>query len=329
MTLPQFIASRQERWQQLDALLATIETRKLRALNRADLKRLGQLYRALTSDLALAQTNFPQSDVAQMLNQLAARTHPFVYRSHSLTMTGVWRFFRVEVPQTFRQNLHYFSLAATIFSVAAVLGGIATLLNEDAAGIILDPHLIEYIHRHEMWTEQIFRIMPGSIVSAAIFTNNLTVAFVTFALGITFGVGTCYLLALNGLMLGCVMSLCWRYGMLDQLLAFVTAHGVVEISIIIVAGAAGLMLGSALMNPGDYTRRDALAVRGNDAVKLVLGTAPLLVIIGMVEGYVSPQPEIPAFVKMTLGLVLGALFYLHLLLGARQSSVSRQGSTSA
>ncbi|HUK83079.1 MAG TPA: stage II sporulation protein M, partial [Verrucomicrobiae bacterium] len=212
---------------------------------------------------------------------------------------------------------HFFSLAATIFSVAALLGILGTLLNEDVAGIVLSPRLIEFIHRREMWTEGVFEIMPGSIMSTTIFTNNITVAFVTFALGITFGIGTCYLLALNGLMLGCVTSLCWRYGMLDKLLAFITAHGVVEISIIIVAGAAGLMLGSALMNPGDYSRRDALTVRGHDAVKLVLGTAPLLVIIGMVEGYISPQPMIPAAVKMALGLVLGALFYLHLLLGGR------------
>ncbi len=317
-TLGQFIQGRRERWQELDALLATIETKRLRALNRADLKRLGQLYRAVSSDLALAQTNFPQSDVTQMLNQLAARTHPFVYRSHSFTAAGLWRFFRVELPRTFRRNLHYFSLSAIIFCAAAILGAMGTLLNEEVAGIILGPQLVEYIHRREMWTENIFRVMPGSIMSVAIFTNNITVAFVTFALGMTFGVGTCYLLALNGLMLGCVMSLCWHYGMLDKLLAFITAHGVVEISIIIVAGMAGLMVGSALMNPGEHTRRDALAVRGNEAVKLILGTTPLLVLIGMVEGYVSPQPMIPAELKMALGLVLGALFYAHLLFGGRR-----------
>lgn len=321
MTLAQFIQTHKERWQQLDALLATIETSRLRALNRADLKRLGQLYRALASDLAFAQTNFPKSDVAQMLNQLAARTHPFVYRSHSLTMPGVWRFFRVELPQTFRRHFHFFSLSATIFGAAAILGGLGTLLDEDVAGIVLGPQLIDHIHRQDMWTEDIFRTVPGSIESVAIFTNNITVAFLTFAMGITFGIGTCYMLALNGLMLGCVMSLCWRYGMLDKLMNFVIAHGVVEISIIVVAGSAGLMLGSALLNPGDYARRDALAVRGQEAIKLVLGTAPLLVIIGMVEGYVSPQPDIPATMKMALGLVLGGLFYAHLLLGGRVKAV--------
>src|SRR5262249_30356474 len=157
--------------------------------------------------------------------------------------------------------------------------------NEDAAGIILPPHLVEYVHRREMWTDDVFRIMPGSIMSAQIFTNNLTVAFATFAFGMTFGGGTFYLLALNGLMLGCVMTLCWRYNMLDKLLAFITAHGVVEISIILVAGAAGLMLGGALLNPGEYIRRDAISVRGNGAVKLIVGTAPILVMIGIVEGF--------------------------------------------
>jgi uncharacterized membrane protein SpoIIM required for sporulation len=317
MTLAQFIQGRKERWQQLDTLLATIQTRRLRALNRSDLKRLGQLYRAVASDLAFAQTNFPQSDVAQMLNELAARTHPFVYRARSLTPAGVWQFFRNELPELFRRNFHYFSLSALIFGSTAILGAIATLLNEEVAGIILDPRLIEMIHRREMWTEKIFSILPGSILSVAIFTNNITVAFMTFTLGMTFGVGTCYVLAVNGLMLGCVITLCWHYGMLDKLLGFVVAHGIVEISIILLAGAAGLMLGSALMNPGEYSRRDALAVRGNEAVQLVLGTVPLLVIIGLVEAYVSPQPAIPAAAKMALGLALGALFYAHLLLGSR------------
>jgi len=320
MTLPQFIQSRKTRWQQLDKLLGTIETKRLRALNRADLKQLGQLYRAVASDLAYAQTNFPQSDVLQTLNDLASRTHPLVYRAHSLTAGSVWEFFRVELPATFRRNLHYFSLAALIFGLATLLGGLGTMLNEEVAQVALPPQLIGCIHRQEMWTEGIFRVMPGSIMSVAIFTNNITVAFMTFALGITFGIGTCYLLALNGLMFGCVMSLCWRYGMLDKLLDFVTAHGVVELSIIVVAGMAGLMLGSALLNPGEHTRRDALAVRGQEAVKLVLGTAPLLVVIGLVEGFVSPQPAIPAVLKMALGVLLGVLFYLHLLFGGRATA---------
>ena len=197
------------------------------------------------------------------------------------------------------------------------LGGTATLVDENAAAIILSPRMIESIHRREMWTEQIFNVIPSSVMSTFIMTNNISVAFMTFATGLTFGVGTCYLLALNGLMLGCVMALCFHYGLLGPLLEFVTAHGVVEISVIIVAGTAGLLVGSALVNPGDYTRRDSLGIRGRDGVKLVLGTAPMLVVVGLIEGFVSPQPVIPAVVKMTLGLVLGALFYLYLLFAGR------------
>jgi len=105
-------------------------------------------------------------------------------------------------------------------------------------------------------------------------------------------------------------------------LEFVTAHGVVEISTILIAGAAGLMVGAAMLNPGDYTRRDALSVRGTDAVKLVLGVAPILVVIGLVEGFVSPQPMIPAPFKMFFGVLLGALLYLHLFLSGRKPSTT-------
>jgi uncharacterized membrane protein SpoIIM required for sporulation len=323
MILSQFIQTRKDRWQELDTLLRRIESRRLRALGRVELKRLGQLYRVVATDVAVAQTNFPNSDTARTLNELAARAHPLVYRSRSLPAAGVWQFFRVELPQTFRRHIHYFNLAAVIFCVAALLGAIATLLDEATAGIVLSPKMIEYVHRHEMWTDHIFSVTPGSVMSTAIFTNNISVSFTVFAFGLTFGVGTCYMLALNGLMLGCVISLCARYGMLGPLLAFVTAHGVVEISIILVAGAAGLMVGGALIAPGDYTRRDALAVQGQEGVKLVLGTAPFLIVVGLIEGFVSPQPLIPAVVKMSLGLLLGALFYLHLLLSGRTATTVR------
>jgi uncharacterized membrane protein SpoIIM required for sporulation len=217
-------------------------------------------------------------------------------------------------------------LSATIFLVAAALGAIAVLFNEEAAGIIISPTLIDYIHRHEMWTEHFFSVIPSSVASTRIFTNNISVAFSAFALGLTFGVGTFCVIVVNGLMLGCILMLCARYSMLGPLLEFITAHGVVEISTILIAGGAGLMVGTALLSPGDHTRRDALAVRGADAVKLVLGVAPILVVIGLVEGFISPQPAIPAGLKMALGLFLGALLYLHLFLSGRKSSTTNRVS---
>ena len=325
MTLAQFVQPRRERWEQLTALLQRIETRRLQSLSRAELKRLGQLYRSLTSDLAQAQTAFPQSDLTVALNQLAGRAHPHVHRSRSLTSRSVWDFFRADLPQTFRKNLHVFNLSALIFLTSTALGGVATVINENAAGIILSPQLMESIHRREMWTEHIFNVVPSSVMSTVIMTNNISVAFVTFAMGLTFGIGTCYLLTLNGLMLGCVMALCFQYGMLGPLLEFVTAHGVVEISVIIVAGMAGLLVGGALVNPGDYTRRDSLSVRGKDGVKLVLGTAPMLVFVGLIEGFVSPHPSIPAVVKMSMGLALGVLFYLYLLFAGRSTIKAARG----
>ena len=326
MTPTQFIHNRMEHWQQLESLLAKTEHQRLQALTRAELKRLGQLYRALTTDLAYAQTNFPQSDLVLTLNQLASRTHPYVYRSQSFTFMGVVQFFRNDLPRAFRANVHYFALSATIFLVAGALGAMAVFFNEEAAGIVLSPSLIEYVHRREMWTDDLFSVVPSSVASTRIFTNNISVAFSTFALGLTFGIGTCYVIVVNGLMLGCILMLCARYGMLGRLLEFITAHGVVEISTILIAGAAGLMVGTALLNPGDYTRRDALAVRGADAVKLVLGVAPILVVIGLVEGFISPQPAIPAGFKMGLGLFLGAIFYLHLFLSGRQAPTTDRAS---
>jgi uncharacterized membrane protein SpoIIM required for sporulation len=168
-----------------------------------------------------------------------------------------------------------------------------------------------------MWTKSFFDVVPSSVASSFIFTNNISVSLLAFALGITFGMGTAYVLLTNGLMLGCVFGLCSQYGMLPDLLGFITGHGVVEISVILIAGAAGLMLGTALLNPGDYTRRDSLSIRGAEGAKLTLGCAPFLVVVGLVEGFISPSMVIPSAMKIALGLFLGVGFYAWLFLAGR------------
>jgi uncharacterized membrane protein SpoIIM required for sporulation len=100
--------------------------------------------------------------------------------------------------------------------------------------------------------------------------------------------------------------------MLGDLIEFVAGHGIVEVSVILVAGAAGLMIGTALIRPGDHTRMDALARRGAEGAKLALGCAPVLVLVGLIEGFISPSALIPALAKILLGVSLGAAFYVYL-----------------
>jgi len=147
------------------------------------------------------------------------------------------------------------------------------------------------------------------LASSFIMTNNLTVSFTTFALGITAGLGTIWMLALNGLLFGVVNAACWQVGMSQQLLSFVAPHGVLELPAIFIAGGGGLLLAKGLLFPGNLPRKASLVLEGGRAVRLVLGIIPLLIVAGTIEGFVSPS-DLPVALKYTLAAGLFGLLLL-------------------
>ena len=146
--------------------------------------------------------------------------------------------------------------------------------------------MVETIDRRQMWTHSIVAVKP--VASSQIMTNNMSVALMTFAAGVTAGAGTLYLLLFNGLMLGVIGMACALSGMSLPLWSFVAPHGVLELPAIVIAGGAGLRLAQGLLFPGLHHRRGSIARAGADGVKLVLGCMPILVIAGLIEAFVSP-----------------------------------------
>ena len=142
-----------------------------------------------------------------------------------------------------------------------------------------------------------------------------------FAYGAFFGIGTLYVLVMNGLMIGGVLGVCYRvnpeFG--SSLATFMVGHGVIELSCIFIAGGAGLLIGYSLINPGDLTRAQALKKNGLEAARLAIGCACLLVVAGIIEGFLSPS-ELPTFIKIGTGVLSGAAMYSYLLLAGNQSS---------
>jgi len=191
-----------------------------------------------------------------------------------------------------------------VFAVAAGIGAVITIAQPDFRSSILPPEITETIDRHEMWTHSVVAMKPYA--SSRIMTNNISVALMTFASGITGAVGTVYLLFFNGLMIGVVGAACASAGMSLSLWSFVAPHGVLELPTIFIAGGAGFRLAQGLLFPGHRPRRTALTVAAREAVLLALGCAPLLVVAGVVEAFVSPT-GLPVWSKF---LVAGSLFTL-------------------
>jgi uncharacterized membrane protein SpoIIM required for sporulation len=319
MTLGTFVRKNRPHWQRLETMLGVIEARTPRRTSQSFLQELSALYRATTGDLAFAQTHYGGTTLLLFLSQLVARAHNQIYRPHRLSLRAVGHFLRNEIPQAIRAHLQAVAWSAIVFLLGIALGLSAVQFDERAASIILPTSVLDSIYSGQMWTGGIFSIVPAPVASTALFTSNISVALLAFAGGLSFGLVTFWILFLNGFMLGVLFKLCANYGLLGALLEFVSSHGVLEISSIIVSGGAGFVLANALLNPGSYLRRDALARESRSAVRMAVGCVPALIMAGCIEAFISPS-HIPVWFKVALGLTLGAVFWLHLLFTGRQTA---------
>jgi uncharacterized membrane protein SpoIIM required for sporulation len=150
--------------------------------------------------------------------------------------------------------------------------------------------------------------MPPAVSSSGIATNNLSVALTTWAGGATAGLLTLYIVLLNGFQLGALLGITLHYSMAGELLEFVSAHGILEISLILVASAAGLGIARALLGSGDRPRGEALGEAARDSLWVLLGCLPWFLVLALVETFVSPDPQISPGAKLALGLVLAGAF---------------------
>jgi len=317
--LPVFVGQRRPDWEALQGLLAQ---QREGTLGLEGLRRLDTLYRRAAADLAHAQTFYPGTDAHRFLNQLCGQAYAAIYQPPRERWLAVRDFFRREFPATLRAEGRFVAVSAGFFILGLLLGSLVVLLEPRGAELLVPQGVRDYVAQGRMWTDDILSVAPPNAVSSGIATNNLTVVIFTFASGILFGLGTVFTLVNNGVQIGAIAALCAREGLGLKLLDFISAHGPVELSIITIAGGAGLMVGQALIDPGELPRGQALVLRGKAAVKLVLGCAPFLAGIALVEGFISPGTLFPTALKGALGLSLGALFWSYLLRAGRDTSLS-------
>lgn len=286
MISTRWLEKRKPHWSKLESLLNQSDRGGLKSLSRSDLQELSLLYRQTAADLAAIREDRGSVHFARYVNQLLVRAHNTIYSGHRASPMAALSFFRDSYPAAFRRNLRHCALATLVFAIAGLVGAVLTYQNPDFKVKLLGPQMVETIDKHEMWTHSIVGIKP--LASSAIMTNNMSVGFTTFALGITAGLGTIYMMTFNGLLIGVIGMACWLSGMSLQLWSFVAPHGVLELPAIFIAGGAGLRIAQGLLFPGVLARRDSLARAGSEAVQLLLGTIPILMVAGLIEAFVSP-----------------------------------------
>lgn len=303
-----WLEKRRPHWARLEELVSRAR-RRVSALTQRELQELAVLYRQAATDLATVREDPTSQPLARYLNQLLGRAHNLIYMGRRPRPRGIWSFYRRAYPAVFRETFSYTFAAFLVFFAAAVAGFLTCLGDPDFQRYFLGSRMAETIERREMWTHSVLTVKP--LASSAIMTNNLSVSLATFALGVTAGIGTLWMMVLNGLLLGVIGAACWQAGMAMQLWSFVAPHGVLELPAIFIAGGAGLLLARGLLFPGELPRSASLVQAGGLAVRLVLGTIPLLVVAGVVEGFVSPS-ALPASMKFLLAGALASLLVVYL-----------------
>jgi uncharacterized membrane protein SpoIIM required for sporulation len=309
-----WLEARRPYWTRLEQLLDVTSRQGFASLNRSDLQELGLLYRQIATDLAALRSDPSSARFADYLQRLLARAHHTIYSADRPTAAASVRAFVVRYPAVFRKNAAACLVSLVMFLASAAAGAALTYRDPDLKASVLGPQMVETIERREMWTHSIVAIKP--VASSQIMTNNMSVALMTFAAGITAGVGTIYMIVFNGFLLGVVGAACAAAGMSVSLWSFVAPHGVLELPAIIVAGGAGLTLAQGLLFPGLLPRSESVARAGAEAVSLVMGCIPILVVAGVIEAFVSPTDLSPAS-KFEFAAALFVLLAAYLLSNPR------------
>lgn len=308
--------SNRERWRRLEEILSKLDGLSISRLSRSEVRELGELYRRAATDLAIARAESRDPKVTGYLNHLVIKAHGKIYKTEKRGGKVLTDFFVREFPKAFRRNIRVIGFAFVFFTVLSVFSFIVNYRDPAFADALGLSQIAFSAESDDRWWLSLND--ANQVGSSRILTNNILVSLMAFVYGVFFGVGTLWVLFENALHIGGVLGICYRVnpGFGNELVTFMVGHGVIELSCIFIAGGAGMMLGYSFIDPGDMTRVEALKKKGLEAVKLAVGCATLLVLAGVIEGFLSPS-SLPAPVKIGTGVVSGVAMYAYLFLSGR------------
>jgi len=315
--------AKRESWQRLTFLLDRIGANGLRSLSRDELRELGRLHRRVASHLAQARSGRRDQALIAYLNALVLRSNNVIYRRRSRSRgRAAWRFVTHGFPAACRRSGVYLIAAAVLFTTLASAAFIATVNDPRAATVFapypqqqgIDPQIFEEGGPAGGMFES-----EKPVFTSVVMWNNIKVGILCFGGGIAIGIPTVYVVMVNAFMLGGIAGLCHSKGVIVGFWSYVLPHGVIELTAVVICAGAGLRLGYAIIAPGRHSRRDSAALAGREAMLLALGTVPMFIVAGFVEGFISPE-NIPNSAKLTVAAVLGLLTYAYLLLPRREAA---------
>lgn len=317
MSQKRWLKEQEPHWQRLEVLLKKSE-QATAFLPPDEIREMGLLYRGIINDLARAQSQQESQHLEPYLNNLVQRCHGRVYERPPATWKDLANFFLRDFPRCFRKNFNLIALAFALFIIGAIVAMLTVHFNPKTETYFLPQPVIQQLDKGILWTDT---MQANPSESSFLMTNNIRVAFNAFTFGILFGIGTLLLMFHNGLFaFGGPLQVCFQHGMGWKLLNFMLAHGVIELTTIFIAGGAGMMIGFALLFPGELARWDAVRQKSREAILLIAGCVPLLVIAGIIEGMISLNQDVPAVARLAVALISAVGLIAYLGFSGRKSS---------
>jgi uncharacterized membrane protein SpoIIM required for sporulation len=271
---------------------------------------LAERFVAITDDLAYAKTFYPDSKTTLYLNGLAAGFHQSIYKNKKEKTNRFIFFWQYELPLLFKKYHNQIFYSFIFFITFFLIGIFSAKYDKSFIRFILGDDYVNMTNENIAKGDPfgVFKRENEFLMFWMIAKNNITVTAITFLLGITFSVGTLYNLFKNGLMVGCFQYLFISKGFTMQSILVIWIHGTLEISTIILAGAAGLIMGNSLLFPKTYTRFISLKKGARDGLKIIVGIAPIVVTAAIFESFITRHTEMPTW--LSASILIGSFLFI-------------------
>lgn len=300
-----FIKQNKKKWEEFEKLI--------KGGQQSNADKLAELYIKITDDLAFSRTHFAQSQLTSYLNTLASDIHLSIYRNKKEDSSRFITFWKSELPQVMSESLKYVLISFVIFVVSGIIGALSAAHDDTFVRLIMgDQYVNETLSNIDKGDPMaVYKQMGQTEMFLGITFNNIRVSFFVFIAGVFSSIAAGYLLFSNGIMLGAFQYFFYQKGLLMTSVLTIWIHGTLEISAIIIAGAAGIIMGNGLLFPGTYSRLQSFKNGAKKGLKIIVGLIPVFILAGFLEGFVTRLTGMPDFIKIAIILGSGTFILIY------------------
>jgi len=308
MTEDNFILKNENKWKKLESYNEYLSNKSVNNLELGQINEFAELFRSVSLNLAYARTHYPNGRSVSYLNQLAGIAHQHFYLRQQGGLSSTAHYIRKGFARAVHAKRTYLAFALMLFMAGVLVSLIMVRTDKEYAGLFLPDEYIQSMSNGSSGSQTASAAdLNYSLLSAGIMTNNIYVSLTAFTGGVTVGLGTLAILFYNGAMIGALAGLSAINGFnMVSFFSLILPHGFIELTAIFISGACGLMIGQAILTPGDLSRKDSLIKGAKEAAFFIPGIVLMLVIAGLIEGFFTPLPILP-WIKLAFSFSVLAL----------------------